>query len=288
MEFKRYNDVKTFYSDTCDILMFHEAQNLILLGNLIIGNEGRDKTGWRDPAGWFMAVVSDDKGICLTAVMTPPHNLTLYATNNLYSSDVLACMIEGIIKADIPLSGVMTENKLAEDFARAYADKKEVTCRVNKRQRIYELTKVNSGILSVGKLREARENDMAFLPFWSMEFERDCFGSASSVQVSADNSRHSIFTGKRYILEVNGTPVSMASINREMRTVCGVGCVYTPEYFRGKGYATSCVAEVSRLILERGFSKCVLYTDLSNPTSNSIYQKIGYIPVCDSSEIIFE
>jgi predicted GNAT family acetyltransferase len=80
----------------------------------------------------------------------------------------------------------------------------------------------------------------------------------------------------------------MVNKNREMRSVCGVSGVYTPPYFRGKGYASSCVAALSRLILERGFTKCVLYTDLANPTSNSIYQKIGYKPVCDSLEIKFE
>ena len=129
---------------------------------------------------------------------------------------------------------------------------------------------------------------MAFLPYWTEGFTNDCFGSSPSIQTEAEYCRYHISTGKLYILEDNGTPVSMAKISREMQTVCGVGYVYTPPYFRRKGYATSCVAAVSRLILERGFTKCVLYTDLANPISNSIYQKIGYKPICDSSEICFE
>jgi ribosomal protein S18 acetylase RimI-like enzyme len=32
---------------------------------------------------------------------------------------------------------------------------------------------------------------------------------------------------------------------------------------------------------QRGKDCVVLYTDLSNPTSNSIYQKLGYRPVCE-------
>ena len=81
--------------------------------------------------------------------------------------------------------------------------------------------------------------------------------------------------------------MSMAKMSREMVTVCAVSFVYTPPYFRGHGHATSCVAGVSRAILARGYKRCVLYTDLSNPTSNSIYQKIGYAPICDSMEIKF-
>lgn len=80
---------------------------------------------------------------------------------------------------------------------------------------------------------------------------------------------------KLYILEVDGQPVSMAGYTREMQTAIGVAFVYTPPYFRSRGYATSCVAQVSQMALNKGFAKCVLYTDLANSTSNSIYQKIG-------------
>ena len=68
MKCKIYDDVKAFYKDTYDILMRHEAQNLIPLGNVIIGNDGMDKTGWRDPAHWFMVAVSDNAGIYLLGV----------------------------------------------------------------------------------------------------------------------------------------------------------------------------------------------------------------------------
>ena len=43
MNFTQYSDVKAFYKDTYNLLMRHEAQNVIPLGNIIIGNEGKDK-----------------------------------------------------------------------------------------------------------------------------------------------------------------------------------------------------------------------------------------------------
>jgi predicted GNAT family acetyltransferase len=58
--------------------------------------------------------------------------------------------------------------------------------------------------------------------------------------------------------------------------------VYTPPQFRNQGYATACVAALCRKLLGEGYSFCSLYTDLSNPTSNSIYTKIGFQPVQDS------
>jgi len=174
MIFKQYNDVKVFYGDTYDIMMHHEAQNLVPLGNVIIGNEGKDKTGWRNAENWFMATVSDHDEIKLTAIMTPPHNLTLYATDNQYSDETIASLINGIIDADIPVGGVMTENSLAESFARCYSNAKGMSYRINKHQRIYELTHINPEIHTQGNLRLACERDMSFLPYWFEGFDSDC------------------------------------------------------------------------------------------------------------------
>ena len=63
---------------------------------------------------------------------------------------------------------------------------------------------------------------------------------------------------------------------------------YCPAQFRNRGYATALVAAVTQLQLDRGKRFCALYTDLANPVSNSIYQKIGYSPLCDSQLWRFE
>ena len=96
VQFKLYTNVHDFYHDTYDVLMRHEAQNMILLGNIIMGHEGKDKSDWRDPANWLMATVSDAKGIRLTALMTPPHNITLYATDNIIDSRALDCLVDAL------------------------------------------------------------------------------------------------------------------------------------------------------------------------------------------------
>jgi predicted GNAT family acetyltransferase len=108
-----------------------------------------------------------------------------------------------------------------------------------------------------------------------------------AIPQDAELYRYRYSTKKLYVLEDNGRPVSMAGYTREMQTVIGVAFVYTPPHFRGRGYASSCVAQLSQMALDNGFTKYVLYTDLANPTSNSIYQKIGYEPICDSLMLKF-
>jgi predicted GNAT family acetyltransferase len=61
-----------------------------------------------------------------------------------------------------------------------------------------------------------------------------------------------------------------------------IGPVYTPRQQRGRGYGSAVTAAVSQLNLGRGRRFCFLYTDLANPTSNAIYLRLGYEPVCDS------
>ena len=287
MTFKTYRDVHLFYRDTRAVLMRHEEKNIVTLGNILIGRRGQDTAGWRDPKNWLMAVLSDESGIRLAAVMTPPHCLTLCAADDAYSDAHLQCLSNGLAETGISIGGVMAENALSEGFARHYTKARGLRYEILERQRIYQLLRVTPGLEKPGPVRLARESDMAFLPYWLEGFNNDCFGSSPPVESLADEARYHIASGQLYILEDQSTPVSMAKITREVETACCVGYVYTPPYFRAKGHATACVAAVSRLMLERGFLKCVLYTDLANPTSNSIYQTIGYRPVCDSLEIRF-
>jgi len=287
MQFKLYNDIHEFYKDTFDVLMRHEAQNIISLGNLIIGHEGKDKAGWRDPAKWLMATVVDRQEIKITAIMTPPYNITLYATDNIIAPKTISCLIDGLLDFDIP--GVTTEKRLAEIFAREYSAKKGLSYKTTMSQRIYELEKVNPDIRQFGTVRLLDERDMSFFPYWLEAFNAaERYGSTEMpVPQNEEIYRYYVKSQKIYILEVDGIPVSMAGYTRELPTSIGIAYVYTPTYFRGNGYATSCVAQLSQMALDKGFKRCVLYTDLKNPISNSIYQKIGYKPVCDSLMLKF-
>jgi uncharacterized protein len=80
----------------------------------------------------------------------------------------------------------------------------------------------------------------------------------------------------------------MAIVQRETVSGICVSMVYTPPDLRSQGYATSCVAALTQRMLDSGKKFCCLYTDLTNPTSNAIYQKIGYEPVCHSEDLVFE
>ena len=79
-----------------------------------------------------------------------------------------------------------------------------------------------------------------------------------------------------FLVWQDGQPVSMLAVNREVAGVVRVGAVYTPPPYRRRGYAGSAVAAASRRALAHGANRCMLYTDLDNPTSNKIYAEVGY------------
>ena len=88
-------------------------------------------------------------------------------------------------------------------------------------------------------------------------------------------------------LWVDEEPVSMAGFPAHTRNGVRIGYVYTPEARRRRGYATTLVAELSSHALDLGFSHCVLYTDLANPTSNRIYRSVGFRPLQDVMDVEF-
>jgi predicted GNAT family acetyltransferase len=91
-----------------------------------------------------------------------------------------------------------------------------------------------------------------------------------------------------FLWEDGGRAVSMVGVSGETPNGIRVAPVYTPPELRGRGYASACVAAVTQAQFDRGRRFCFLFTDLANPTSNKIYQAIGYEPVCDVDEYRFE
>jgi predicted GNAT family acetyltransferase len=79
----------------------------------------------------------------------------------------------------------------------------------------------------------------------------------------------------------------MACRHRTAAGVARVGPVFTPPEHRRHGYGAAVTAACTRDALERDADDVVLFTDLDNPTSNAIYQRLGYLPVSDHAVVRF-
>ena len=150
----------------------------------------------------------------------------------------------------------------------------------------YELLKViMPATRPEGKMRFAGAVDEDLLVDWAVRFTVDCNLPESNSPSLRDDlgkkTRQSIESQTRVVWEVNGVPVSMAGAIRPAPFGNSIAWVYTPDKYRGKGYASQLVAEYSQYLLDKGAPRCLLFTDASNPVSNAIYQRIGYQHACD-------
>lgn len=185
--------------------------------------------------------------------------------------------------------GVVARADLASAWAGQWALKRGCRAEVAVFQRIYRLSQVIPPRPVPGRLRPAGPQDVDKLGEWIEGFEREALAhELSPPEVIRSGAVRRARSGMTYFWEVEGEPVSMAALARPSRRAICVNLVYTPPRWRGRGYASAVVAQVSQLGLNQGFEFCTLYTDLANPTSNSIYARLGYEPVCDSRHYQFK
>jgi predicted GNAT family acetyltransferase len=129
---------------------------------------------------------------------------------------------------------------------------------------------------------------MALMAGFRTDFQIEAIGHERVPGIALTDVRRSLALGNGHILwEVDGRVVSYAAVGKPINGMSRVGPVYTPPEDRGHGYGSAVTAAVTQWALDAGAENVVLFTDLANPVSNSIYQRIGYRPVYDSTELEF-
>lgn len=280
MKVIRYTEAHNFIGDTFDILAKNEAQNNLIMSIALQGT----KTGLGND--WLVATVKDDAGsVLLSAVCTPPFNLLIYATGNAYNEAAVQALSHELKSTGYTIPGVLAEQGLARQFAELHAG--GASYRRHMSMNIMVLTEVAKLPSVPGFCRPLREDDLFFAPYWEHEFGVDCHVEFYDIPIHTEQLRARLDNGTHYIWE-DGFPVSQAVHSRSTLHGAVVSSVYTPPHYRGRGYATACVAHLSGLLLERGNKFCALFADAANPISNGIYNKIGYRDVCVFEELKFE
>lgn len=145
-------------------------------------------------------------------------------------------------------------------------------------QRVYEVCHVEDAAPAPGAPRYAGQEDLEMLCDWLGAFDVETGFPRFDAEANRRRAQLMIDGGKLHLWAVDGVPVASTVVNGPAAGVSRVGYVYTPPQHRQQRYASSLVSFVSRDVLDGG-SRCILYTQLENPTSNAIYQRLGYRPV---------
>lgn len=143
--------------------------------------------------------------------------------------------------------------------------------------RILALRKVIPPKRADGKLRLATPDDFEIVRDYLRAFILECIPKELPTEPKLAQMVKEKIEQKTYSLWiVNGEAVAQAGTTRRTRNGISIAAVYTPPRHRGKGYASNMMAALSQQLLDEGRLFCALYTDIANPTSNKIYESVGY------------
>jgi uncharacterized protein len=236
----------------------------------------------------YLATVEDEGKLLVAAVMTPPSRLIVTSNQVDAFGEAPSLLIRNLREHGWTVPGVLGPSSLSDLFAQTWTSLTGEVAHLRTHERLFELTQVIAPRPGPGELRVATPDDTALVVRWIKAFQEEALHTSLSDEEALAWARRGIGNGVVYLWVLSdGAIVSLLAATRPVSRVISIASVYTPPELRGQGYASRSVAALSQHLLDSGWQRCSLFTDLSNPTSNSIYQRVGYRPVCDFNEYDF-
>ena len=281
LQVRTHNTAQEFLQAAQADLEAREAANGLMLG--VCGQLVRHPERFQMPV--CLKTVEENGTLLLAATMTPPHNLLLTGDPGRIEESA-AELTAALVREGWKIPGVFGPAEIARTVMKCLAAFVKKPFRLHQNLRMYDLTRVVLPASEGGRLRIAGPADLERITQWWYAARLEMMGGADPEECR-QTAEFRLADGDIYVWDA-GEPVSMASKTRPTKRGISIGMVYTPADLRRHGYATACVAELSRLLLREGWEYCSLYADLANPISNSIYQKIGYRAIGDYEDYAFE
>ena len=281
MAWQLTEDPETFLAAAGGFLRARAAQNTIVLGAVeTLRARGTAAFGDEHPLFGWRAEPGGQVGAAF--MHTPPYPVVLTDMDGAVAAQV-AAELAGRARR-IPAVNAGTEPGSA--FAAAWRERTGQAAHTGMRMRLYALgTLVPPDPPPPGAPRTASAADRDLLLAWFDAFHDEAGppGPRQSERIVADQLSHRglIFW------EHEGRPVSVAGCTRATAGQARVGPVYTPPELRGRGFGGAATAAVTQAALDDGAEGVVLFTDLANPTSNTLYQRLGYRPIGDRAVLTF-
>jgi predicted GNAT family acetyltransferase len=264
MRVERHPDIQTFWRTARDFLERDE------MGNTQVLSIGARYATTAEPSPPAAFTIESSGTLCGAALLTtkgtlfvsPSPPLALRALH-----DALAAERREIVDIVAPQS-----------TSQAFAALTGLAYRTHVRLQLYRLDSVSAVAAAPGSMRQAARSDYELLCAWQHAFVRE-----ANVREGIDEIPQQVLrrleAGGAWLWVTDGEPVSHAAYRATPIRSARIAPVYTPAEHRGRGYAAALVAAMSRDLLQQGRAPLYLYADMSNPTANGLYQRVGFRPV---------
>jgi predicted GNAT family acetyltransferase len=276
---RHWSSPEGFLAKARDFLVAREAEHCLMLG--LVSTMLEHPEIYPAPRLW---TVEHAGGVVAAAIRTPPYNLIL---SQIDEPRWLSALAAEVLASDT-LPGVHGPTAAARTLAELWSARTGGTATRVVQERIFRLDRVVPPRPAPGRCREVEDGDRARLAAWLAAFHAEALPDLPAGDPAQLADRILLRAGRvGYVWEDAGEAVALACVAGPTPSGIRIGPVYTPPAVRGRGYASNLVAEVSQRQLAAGRRFCFLFTNLANPTSNHIYQQIGYVPVTDVDQYNF-
>jgi GNAT superfamily N-acetyltransferase len=240
---------------------------------------------------WFAAVIDGDE---VTGAAMRTARFGAYPAFLLPMPDQAALLLaRTLIERDEPLAAANGALPAVRIFCDEMAAHSGGTTTIGQHTRLFELGELMDPGPVEGRLRPATVDEQGLVSSWYDAFMADADeqagrepGTSPHESLSPEDMRRRIESGRTFVWEDESEqPVHLTAASQPSYGVSRIGPVYTPREHRGRGYASAAVAQVSKLLRDSGERAC-LFTDQANPTSNKIYEAIGYRRVVDMANLL--
>lgn len=278
MIIKEYDNPIDFWNDTSSFLKKDLAQNNMLLG--VSYQLCENALGLL-----YQSAIFDENGHVISALicnkLRTDNRLCIGPIINISVAEKL---LDSFFQKKILINSIMGELTSVGHII-SILSKKGIETNINMEQLIYKCTKVDMPIIDQDlSFRVATNHDVGLIGEWIDEYREEALPYAppfDGKKIAHDKIGKKLF----YVICKNSVPVSIAAKTRDIGVSCCVNLVYTPVKYRKNGFASIVTAKLTQSLLDSGKVEVHLFTDKNNPTSNKIYQNIGYVPVCSSVEL---
>jgi predicted GNAT family acetyltransferase len=283
MHLQRFEQIEPFWQVAEPFLAQREAEH-----NLLFGIAGTVLAGNHHYESVYMAIVYEGDMVVAVALRTLPYPLLLSCD---VPDEAIRLLVDDLHAFNPSLSGVTADKATAKRLAEAWSARTGDPHFVKIAMRIYRLTTVQpSPPPAGGSYRAATAAERDLLVGWAVQFGEDILMPMTRKQAERVVDVRLVANPRDEGLRVwedGGQVVSMAGYTGRTPNGIRINYVYTPPQARKRGYAGACVAQMSQELLDMGYQFCFLFTDLGNPTSNHIYQVLGYEPISDVDQVWF-
>lgn len=225
------------------------------------------------------AVVVDAGLVVGTAMHTPPYHVFI----SRMTPEAATLLARAMWDLGRPLSGVNGESMAVSAFAEQWAGLSGHKALADVDMRLYRLGRLRPPTSVTGSARAAGKSDLDVVRAWFAAFQAEAHPQRPATAPAALADLR-VAANEITLWVDGGETVSLAGCSAAANGVARVGPVYTHPTHRRRGYAAAVTANATSAALEKGAAQVVLYTDVDNPTSNSVYMSIGYVADHEATE----